>query len=141
MKKILIMGLPAAGKTYLANELKQYLSNHNVTVDWFNADEVRKQFNDWDFTHEGRLRQATRMRDLAAQSNADFVICDFVAPLEEMRESFSADWTIWINTITEGRFEDTNKAFVKPSHYDFEVTTQCAQHWVPIIATQILSRM
>jgi adenylylsulfate kinase len=141
MKKILIMGLPGAGKTYLANELKQYLSNHNVTVDWFNADEVRKQFNDWDFTPEGRLRQATRMRDLADQSTANFVICDFVAPLVEMRESFGADWTIWINTIQEGRFADTNKAFVKPDQYDFEVTTQCAEHWVPIIATKILSRM
>jgi adenylylsulfate kinase len=141
MKKILIMGLPGAGKTYLANELAQYLANHNVTIEWFNADEIRKQFDDWDFTHEGRIRQSIRMRDLAAQSNTDFVICDFVAPLKEMRENFCADWTIWVNTITEGRFEDTNKTFVKPDNYDFEVTTQCAEHWVPIIATKILSQM
>lgn len=140
MKKILIMGLPGAGKTVLADKLTQYLSNHNVRVDWYNADQVRKQFDDWDFSYEGRVRQSVRMRNLAEQSDANFVICDFVAPLPVMRENFNADWTIWINTIIEGRFEDTNKVFVKPDNYDFEVTTQCAEHWVPIIATKILSQ-
>jgi adenylylsulfate kinase len=141
MKKILIMGLPGAGKTFLADKLTQYLSNHNVRADWYNANQVRKQFDDWDFSYEGRVRQSVRMRNLTEQSDADFVICDFVAPLPVMRENFNADWTIWINTIIEGRFEDTNKAFVKPDNYDFEVTTQCAEHWVPIIATKILSQM
>jgi adenylylsulfate kinase len=141
MKKILIMGLPGAGKTFLADKLTQYLSNNNIKVDWYNADQVRKQFDDWDFSHEGRVRQSIRMRDLAEQSDADFVICDFVAPLSVMRENFNADWTIWINTIIEGRFEDTNKVFINPTNYDFEVTTQCAEHWVPIIASKILSTL
>jgi adenylylsulfate kinase len=141
MKKILIMGLPGAGKTFLADKLTQYLSNNNIKVDWYNADQVRKQFDDWDFSHEGRVRQSIRMRDLAEQSDADFVICDFVAPLSVMRENFNADWTIWINTIIEGRFEDTNKVFINPTNYDFEVTTQCAEHWVPIIANKILSTL
>lgn len=135
------MGLPGAGKTFLADKLTQYLSNNNIKVDWYNADQVRKQFDDWDFSHEGRVRQSIRMRDLAEQSDADFVICDFVAPLSVMRENFNADWTIWINTITEGRFEDTNKVFINPTNYDFEVTTQCAEHWVPIIASKILSTL
>lgn len=134
------MGLPGAGKTVLADKLTQYLSNHNVRVDWYNADQVRKQFDDWDFSYEGRVRQSVRMRNLAEQSDANFVICDFVAPLPVMRENFNADWTIWINTIIEGRFEDTNKVFINPTNYDFEVTTQCAEHWVPIIATKILSQ-
>jgi adenylylsulfate kinase len=141
MKKILIMGLPGAGKTFLADKLTQYLSNNNIKVDWYNADQVRKQFDDWDFSHEGRVRQSIRMRDLAEQSDADFVICDFVAPLSVMRENFNADWTIWINTIIEGRFEDTNKVFINPTNYDFEITTQCAEHWVPIIASKILSTL
>lgn len=135
------MGLPGAGKTFLADKLTQYLSNNNIKVDWYNADQVRKQFDDWDFSHEGRVRQSIRMRDLAEQSDADFVICDFVAPLSVMRENFNADWTIWINTIIEGRFEDTNKVFINPTNYDFEVTTQCAEHWVPIIASKILSTL
>ena len=135
------MGLPGAGKTFLADKLTQYLSNNNIKVDWYNADQVRKQFDDWDFSHEGRVRQSIRMRDLAEQSDADFVICDFVAPLSVMRENFNADWTIWINTIIEGRFEDTNKVFINPTNYDFEITTQCAEHWVPIIASKILSTL
>jgi adenylylsulfate kinase len=133
--------LPGAGKTFLADKLTQYLSNNNIKVDWYNADQVRKQFDDWDFSHEGRVRQSIRMRDLAEQSDADFVICDFVAPLSVMRENFNADWTIWINTIIEGRFEDTNKVFINPTNYDFEITTQCAEHWVPIIASKILSTL
>ena len=107
-KRILIMGLPGAGKTYLATALKKYIENNSdfynttaetfvasgATVEWFNADDVRKQFNDWDFSHEGRIRQSHRMRELADASSADFVIADFVAPLPEMRNNFKADWTV-----------------------------------------------
>jgi len=129
MKKILIMGLPGSGKTYFAERLKKYLEAHgsffNMELDklsrqevvptnwkpkvkWFNADEVRKKYNDWDFSTEGRIRQSLRMAEFALKSNADFVICDFVAPLAEMRHNFKADWTIWLDTIDAGRFEDTN---------------------------------
>lgn len=137
MKKILIMGLPGAGKTYFAERLKTYLESQDK-VKWFNADEIRKQFNDWDFSREGRIRQSLRMAELAEKSNSDYVICDFVAPLPEMRFNFKADWTIWIDTIEAGRYEDTNKAFVPPDVYDFRITEQDAEKWVPYVASYIM---
>ena len=152
MKKILIMGLPGAGKTFLAEELKKYLEEHSLLfhrdaetasksragVKWINADDVRKKYNDWDFSHEGRIRQSIRMRELADSFLNDFVIADFVAPLPEMRHNFKADWTIWVDTIEKGRFEDTNKMFVPPEVYDLRVTEQNCQKWAEFIGTHIL---
>jgi hypothetical protein len=136
-RRILIMGLPGAGKTYLAERLKQQLENHGATVGWLNADEVRKHFNDWDFSREGRIRQSLRMRDLADESNTDYVIVDFVAPLPEMRHNFRADWTVWMDTIDAGRYEDTNKMFVEPDVYDFRITEQAAEKWSEFVAEHI----
>lgn len=157
--KILIMGLPGAGKTYLAERLKAFLElqrsvtempisklanyevapmNWNPTVKWFNADDVRKRYNDWDFSNEGRIRQSIRMADFAINSGGDYVICDFVAPLVEMRNNFKADWTIWMDTIDSGRFEDTNKAFIPPTHYDFRVTEKNADFWAKYIGEHII---
>jgi len=158
-QKILIMGLPGAGKTYFAERLKKYLEDnsnlytmpllrqatmeiapqsYHSKVDWFNADEIRRKYNDWDFSREGRIRQSLRMFDFALRCTADFVICDFVAPLVEMRNNFKADWTIWIDTIDEGRFDDTNKAFVPPEQYDFRITEQNAEVWVEFVGEYIL---
>lgn len=137
--KILVMGLPGSGKTYFSNLLKKELESIiGISVDWFNADDVRKQFNDWDFSHEGRIRQSHRMYDLAESSECDYVICDFVAPLVEMRNNYKADWTIWIDTIEKGRYEDTNKLFVAPTVYDFRITEQNAEVWAPLVAEHIL---
>jgi adenylylsulfate kinase len=132
MNKILVMGLPGSGKTYFADKLKAYIESNNeyfspafelstsrAEVKRLNADEVRTKYNDWDFSHEGRVRQSIRMRELADSFLNDFVIADFVAPLPEMRHNFKADWTVWIDTIEQGRFEDTNKMFVPPDVYDF----------------------
>jgi hypothetical protein len=107
-------------------------------VDWFNADDVRKRFNDWDFSRDGRIRQSIRMADFAVSCTSDYVICDFVAPLVEMRNNFKADWCIWVDTIAAGRFEDTNRAFVEPAVYDFRVTEQDADKWAEFIGTHIL---
>jgi adenylylsulfate kinase len=137
-QRILIMGLPGAGKTYIAAPIKQILEDAGKTVTWFNADEIRKQFDDWDFSTEGRIRQSKRMRDLADTCGTDYAICDFVAPLVEMRTNYAADWTIWLDTIEQGRFADTNKAFIKPESYDFRVTEQKAEFWAPYIATRLL---
>jgi hypothetical protein len=137
-QRILIMGLPGAGKTYLAQRLKQQLENHGSTVGWLNADEVRKHFNDWDFSREGRIRQSLRMRDLADESNTDYVIVDFVAPLPEMRHNFKAVWTVWMDTIDAGRYEDTNKMFVEPDVYDFRITEQAAEKWSEFVASHIV---
>jgi adenylylsulfate kinase len=91
------------------------------TVKWFNADAVRKEHNDWDFTPEGRLRQVKRMREMADKSGAKYVICDFVCPTEEYRRVFDANYVIWMDTIEEGRFEDTNKLFEEPINYNFRI--------------------
>lgn len=132
------MGLPGAGKTYLAEQLKRQLEDHGKTVGWLNADEVRRHYDDWDFSREGRIRQSHRMRELADTSNTDYCIVDFVAPLVEMRNNFKADWTIWMDTINAGRFEDTNKMFVEPELYDFRITEQSAEKWAPFIADHIV---
>lgn len=137
-KKILIMGLPGAGKTYLAEHLKKHLESGEKTVGWLNADEVRRHYNDWDFSREGRIRQSLRMRELADTSNTDYCIVDFVAPLPEMRHNFKSDWTIWVDTITAGRFEDTNKMFVPPEVYDFRITEQNAEKWSEFVGNHIL---
>jgi adenylate kinase family enzyme len=135
-QRILIMGLPGSGKTTLAEALQKKLGN----CAWFNADKVREQFNDWDFSHEGRIRQSKRMRELAdnCPSNPEYAIADFVAPLVEMRNNFKADWTIWVDTIREGRYADTNKAFIEPEYYDFRITEQNAEKWADFIVNHIL---
>ena len=140
-KRILIMGLPGSGKTTLANSLKVELMAADKIVSWFNADDVRKQYNDWDFSHEGRVRQAGRMKILTGLSLAEFAICDFVAPLPEQRDLFDAAWTVWVDTISEGRFEDTNQIFVPPEKYNFRVTEQDSKRWAKLIADNLLNKI
>jgi len=113
-KMLLLMGLPGSGKTTFALKIQAEFNKQGVKVNWFNADEVRKKFDDWDFTPEGRMRQANRMRTLTNESDTEINMVDMVAPLPEMRTTLDADWLIWMHTIEEGRFEDTNKAFVAP---------------------------
>jgi len=139
-QRILIMGLPGAGKTYLAHHVVDHLQREGKKVGWLNADGVRKEYNDWDFSHQGRIRQSKRMRDLAdTLTDNDYVICDFVAPLAEMRNNFKADWTIWVDTIREGRYVDTNAIFEEPDYYDFRVTEQDAEVWSKVIVNRILA--
>ena len=119
-KRILVMGLPGSGKTTFSQELvKRLMLKH--TVKWFNADAVRKEFDDWYFSPEGRLRQVRRMREMADASGADYAICDFVCPTEEYRQEFSADIVIWLDTIDSGRFADTNKIFEQPTRYNYRI--------------------
>ena len=120
------MGLPGAGKTTLASHLVPLLK-----AKWLNADEVRKEANDWDFSAEGRVRQAKRMWSKAKEykSQGHQVVADFICPTPEARSLFPADYIIWVDTINKGRFDDTNKMFVKPSKYNFHVTTQDAKNW------------
>ena len=110
------MGLPGAGKTTLAKQLVEKLN-----AAWFNADEIRAKYNDWDFSEEGRIRQSQRMRTLADTSTSEYVIADFVAPLAVMRTIYNADYVIWMDTIRQGRFEDTNRVFETPEKYDLRI--------------------
>ena len=179
------MGLPGSGKTTLANELGPMLNAKRL-----NADEVRKEANDWDFSEEGRKRQSKRMADFAIKMSQDgsyvvadficptpearslfpadyiiwvdtikegrkrqskrmanfaikmkedgsYVVADFICPTPEARSLFPADYIIWVDTIREGRFDDTNKMFVKPDKYDFHVTSQDAKTWAPKIYKEI----
>ena len=136
MKIILIMGLPGSGKTTLANALAPLLNAKRL-----NADEVRTSANDWDFSEEGRTRQAKRMSEAALKikSEGNNVIADFICPTPEARNLFPADYIVWVDTIKEGRFEDTNQMFVKPEKYNFHVTTQDAKLWAPKIAEKLKS--
>ena len=120
------MGLPGAGKTTLANELAKLIKCKRL-----NADEIRKAVNDWDFSKEGRTRQAKRMSDeaLKLKNEGNNVIADFICPTPEARKLFLADYIVWVDTIQKGRFEDTNQMFVKPEKYDFHVTSQDAEAW------------
>ena len=129
------MGLPGAGKTTLANELAPLLKARRV-----NADEVRKAANDWDFSEEGRKRQSKRMSKLALnlKNEGNYVIADFICPTPEARNLFPADFIIWVDTIKEGRFEDTNQMFVKPEKYNFHVTSQDAKLWASKIIKEII---
>ena len=134
MKIILIMGLPGAGKTTLANELAKLIDSKRL-----NADEIRKAANDWDFSEEGRKRQAKRMANnaLKLKGEGNNVIADFICPTPEARNLFPADYVVWLDTIKESRFEDTNQMFVKPEKYDCHVTTQDAKVWATKIAKDI----
>ena len=129
------MGLPGSGKTTLASELVPLLK-----AKWINNDKVRKEANDWDFSAEGRTRQAKRMWAKAKEfrDQGNHVVADFVCPTPAARALFPADFIIWVDTIKEGRFDYTNKMFVKPEKYNYHVTTQDAKNWAPKILTEIV---
>ena len=135
--KILIMGLPGSGKTTLA---KLLVPMFNAV--WLNADEVRKEADDWDFSPEGRKRQSLRMWSFAEEAidKNRVVIADFICPTDQTRTEFDADYTVWMDTNKEGRFEDTNKMFVEPTHYDFKVGHMEATMWAFLIKQDILEK-
>jgi adenylylsulfate kinase len=135
--KILVMGLPGSGKTYLTERLVPLLD-----AVWYNADNLRGMANDMDFSKEGRERQSMRMRTFAdfEKSHGRYVVCDFVCPTKKTRNNFNADIVIWMDTIKEGRYEDTNKLFQNPIKVDFHIT-EWNQHNHEDIAKEILENV
>ena len=135
MKKILILGLPGAGKTTLASKIVPL-----IKAQWINADKIRREADDWDFSEEGRLRQALRMAQKANElkNKGCNVVADFVCPTPKARELFDPDFIVWVDTIKKGRFEDTNKMFVNPKNYDVRVPEKNAEVWSVKIANLIL---
>ena len=117
--KILIFGLPGSGKTTLAEPFAELIGGI-----WINADKVRGDYNDWDFTPKGRMRQAMRMKYLAdgVVMAGKIAVADFVCPTEKARLEFDPDFTVWMDTIKSGRFEDTNKMFEEPPKCDYHVS-------------------
>ena len=117
--KILIFGLPGSGKTTLAKPFANLIGAVHI-----NADAVRKEYDDWDFTPEGRMRQAQRMRYLSdgVEMAGKIAVTDFVCPTEEARKVFAPDFTVWMDTISRGRYEDTNDMFETPEQVDHHVS-------------------
>jgi adenylylsulfate kinase len=116
--KILIMGLPGSGKSTLAKPFAELIGGI-----WINADQIRERYNDWNFSPEGRIRQAQRMRYLAdgIELAGKIAVADFICPTEELRNLFNADYTIWMDTIQQGRYADTNAIFETPTQIDYHV--------------------
>jgi adenylylsulfate kinase len=136
--RILVMGLPGSGKSTFAKKLVEDIKAVGRRVEWFNADKIRETFNDWDFSDDGRLRQAERMAEFAlnAEEMGNIVVADFVCPTHKLRSVFKPDIIVWMDTITSGRYEDTNKIFEAPRHYDYHITELDAMPWTKIIADQ-----
>ena len=112
------MGLPGSGKTTLAKPFAELIGGV-----WINADQIRERYNDWDFSIDGRIRQAQRMKHLAdgIEMAGKIAVADFVCPTEKARQEFGADYTVWMDTISEGRFADTNILFEPPLNVDYHV--------------------
>ena len=113
------MGLSGSGKTFLSKLLQKELS-----CAWYNADNLREMANDWDFSQEGRTRQSYRMKALAdfEKEKGRMVICDFICPTKQARKIFDADYCIWMDTIKESNYEDTDRIFEAPSKVNLRIT-------------------
>ena len=110
--------MPGSGKTTLAKPFAELIGGVHL-----NADAVRTEYNDWDFTLEGRNRQASRMKYLAdgVVKAGKIAVADFVCPTHLTRLEFQPDYTVWMDTISVGNYPDTNAMFQKPDHVDYHI--------------------
>ena len=115
---ILITGLSGSGKTTFACSLIDGMMKSKKSFIWLNGDNIRKMYDDWDFSDAGRLRQAKRMAEKATICNelGLVVICDFICPTEQLRKVFNADITVWMDTVKESQYKDTDRIFEAPNY-------------------------
>jgi adenylylsulfate kinase-like enzyme len=113
---ILIMGLSGNGKTTFYNNIKTSLKDHL----YLNADEIRKSYNDWDFSISGRIRQAHRMKSLSEKSEESLIVIDMICPLKEMRSIIKPDIIFFINRKDSSKYPDTDIIFEMPSKDECE---------------------
>lgn len=136
-KKILIMGLPGAGKTTLANILVPRLNAVH-----FNADAIRANVNkDLGFAHEDRIEQARRMGWLCERvvEAGTYAIADFVCPTKQTRAAFGEAFVVWVDRIKKSRFPDTDALFEEPDYWDIRVTSDgTAAYWAEQICEKML---
>jgi len=135
------MGLPGSGKTTLALALKSRISASHI-----NADVVRQTINSHlSYSLEDRIKQAITMKNLAdnvVKAGKDCIV-DFICPTKETREAF--DWmdcfVVFVDRIDEGRFDDTNRLFERPEHYDFWVTEngRSPEYWAKFIEKKLVT--
>lgn len=140
-KIILVMGLPTSGKSTLSSELCQELKLKNKKVVWLNADKLRSTHDDWDFTEEGRTRQAKRMHmytRVFELDKPDFIICDMVCALESQREMIYPDYMVWVDTVKQSPYENTNKAFEPVTDYDYRVDRKDSEFYAKDIANILI---
>lgn len=123
------MGLSGSGKSELAKELYSLFQSNEKSSIRLNGDEVRKANNDWDFSREGRIRQAERMSKLAKNNNSDYVIADFIAPTKEIRDIFSPDMLIWLDTVRSSKYTNTDVVFQNPKNFTFKIKKKDAKKW------------
>ena len=131
------MGLSGAGKSELAKELHGLFQKNNILSIRINGDEVREASNDWDFSPDGRVRQAQRIARLAKKSEAQFVIADFIAPTKETRDIFNADMLIWLDTIRSSKYTNTDVVFQNPKNYQFKINKKNSKKWAKTIFDKI----
>lgn len=126
------MGLPGSGKTTLAKKIVTMFK-----AKWLNADDIRKKYNDWDFSREGVSRQAKRMAKLAKQSRRKVIIADFICPFKKGRKIFNADYVIWMDTVKKGRLPSFDKTFQKPKDFNIRIKTKNAKNYAKQIYKEI----
>ena len=130
--KILIFGLSGSGKTTLAKPLAELINGVHI-----NADDIRTKHNDWDFSIKGRHRQSLRMGHIAdgVVMAGKIAVLDFICPTAVTRDWVNADYSIWMDTIKESKYEDTDIIFQKP---DLKEVNYHVNEWFNDTHTQLV---